>query len=133
MMDMMLTLKVFLKDRRMELNTDKSKILVFNRKGREKKEKWIWNKKGIEEVQVFKYLDFMISSNGNFEKHLKELVRKGRLAAKKVWGLGERICRNDFRRRWNLFRYLIQNVMEYGVEIWEEKLGGENEFRKDHV
>jgi len=44
------------------------------------------------------------------------------MAAKKVWGLGERICRNDFKRRWNLFRYLIQSVMgyvmEYGVEIW---------------
>jgi len=38
-----------------------------------------------------------------------------------VWGLGERICRNDFKRRWNLF--LVQSVMEYGVEIWgwEEK------------
>jgi len=37
MMDMILMilmLKVFLKDRRMELNTDKSKILVFNRKGK---------------------------------------------------------------------------------------------------
>jgi len=41
MMDMMLTLKVFLKDRRMEQNTDKSKILIFNRKGREKMEKWV--------------------------------------------------------------------------------------------
>jgi len=29
MMDMMWTLKIFLKDRRMELDTEKSKILVF--------------------------------------------------------------------------------------------------------
>jgi len=36
-MDMMWTLKIFLKDRRMELNTEKSKILVYNRKGREKR------------------------------------------------------------------------------------------------
>lgn len=40
-----------------------------------------------------------------------------------MWDLGERICRNDFKRRWILFRYLVQSVMEYGVEIWgwEEK------------
>jgi len=45
------------------------------------------------------------------------------MAVKKVWGLGERICRNDFKRRWNLFRYLVQSIIEYGVEIWgwEEK------------
>jgi len=50
MMDMMLTLKIFLKDRGMEFNTEKSKMLVFNREDREKKERWVWNKKEIEEV-----------------------------------------------------------------------------------
>jgi len=33
----MVTLKIFLKDRDMELNTEKSKMLVFNRKRRGKK------------------------------------------------------------------------------------------------
>lgn len=42
---------------------------------------------------------------------------KGRIAAKIVWGLGERICRDDFSRRWVLFKYFVQNVMAYGVEI----------------
>jgi len=28
------------------------------------------------------------------------------MAAKKVWGLEEKICRNDFKRRWTLFRNL---------------------------
>jgi len=43
---------------------------------------------------------------------------KGRRAARKVWSLGEKLCRNDFRRRWILFRYLVQSVRAYGVEIW---------------
>jgi len=37
---------------------------------------------------------------------------------KKVWGLGERMCRNDLIRRWMLFKYLIQSVISYGVELW---------------
>jgi len=85
MLDMMATLKIFLKDRRMELNTEKSKMLIFNRKGREKKEEWLWNKKEIEEIQEFKYLGFIINNRGNYEEHIKELVRKGKMAAKKVW------------------------------------------------
>jgi len=99
-------------------------MLVFNRKSREKKEKWKWKDREIEEVQEFKYLGFVLNSNGNYKEHIKELARKGRLAARKVWGLGERLCRNDFKRRWYLFRYLVQSVMEYGVEIWgwEEKV-----------
>jgi len=122
--DMMATLKIFLKDRGMELNTEKSKMLVFNRKKREKKEKWVWNRKEIEEVQEYKYLGFVLNKNGNHRDQIKELARKGRIAAKKVWGLGERICRNDMKRRWNLFKYLVQSVMEYGAEVWgwDEKI-----------
>lgn len=28
------------------------------------------------------------------------------------------ICRDDFKRRWMLFKYLVQSVMSYGIEIW---------------
>jgi len=45
-------------------------------------------------------------------------MRKGRIPARKVWGLGERMCRNDFTTRWDLFKYLVQSVISYGVEIW---------------
>lgn len=40
-----------------------------------------------------------------------------------MWSLGERICRDDFGRRWKLFKYLVQSVITYGVEMWgwEEK------------
>jgi len=35
---------------------------------------------------------------GNYKKHIKELVNKGKIAVRKVWGLGERLCRNEERR-----------------------------------
>lgn len=41
------------------------------------------------------------------------------MAANKVWGLGENMCRNDFVRL--LFKHLIQSVMAYGVELWKER------------
>jgi len=61
--------------------------------------------------------------NGNYKEHIKKLYGKGRKAVRKVWGLGEKLCRNDFRRRWILFRCLVQSavlqsVIAYGVEIW---------------
>lgn len=59
-----------------------------------------------------------MSRRGDYEEHIRELGRKGRIAARKVWGLGERLCRNDFERRWILFKYLVQSVMTYGTEIW---------------
>lgn len=45
------------------------------------------------------------------------------MTARKIQGLEERICKKDYLRRWMLFKYLVQSVMQYEVEIWgwEEK------------
>jgi len=96
---------------------DKTKVMVFNRGNKEKKESWKWEDKELEEVQTFKYLGFVFNNKGNYKDHIKELSCKGRMAVNRVWGLGERICKNDFCRRWMLFKYLVQSVLSYGVEI----------------
>jgi len=36
-------------------------------------------------------LGFIKSNKGKYREHIKELMRKGILATRKVWGLGERI------------------------------------------
>lgn len=59
----------------------------------------MWENTDLKEVQNFKYLGFVFNRNGGYAEHIKELYRKGRIAANKVWGLGERICRNDFGKR----------------------------------
>jgi len=72
----------------------------------------------------------MISNKRKYREHIKELKRKGMMAARKVWRLGEKICRNDFKRKWILFKYLMQS---HG--IWDENLGMEKsrEVGKDYV
>jgi len=66
--------------------------------------------------EEYKYLGFTISNKGRYEEHIKELRRKSLLTVRKVWSLGERICRNDFKRKWMLF-----STEHYG--IWSENLG----------
>jgi len=69
-------------------------------------------------VQIFKYLGFMFNKKDNYKEHIKELVNKGRIAVRKIWSLGEKMCRNNLIRRWNLFKYLVQSVISYGIELW---------------
>lgn len=116
--NMLGTLKRFLRDRSLRLNTDKTKIMVFNREKKEKRERWTWEGRELEEVQAYKYLGFVFNRNGSYAEQIKELKRKGRLVANMVWSLGERVCKYDYRRRWILFNYLVKSVMEQGVEIW---------------
>lgn len=122
--DMMDTLNRFVKERSVEVNAAK-KVMVFNKSDREKKEEWKWKDKEIEEVKEFRYLGFHMNRKGDFKEHVKELGLIGKIAANRIWGLGERICKDDFGRRGMLFNYLVKSIIEYGVELWgwEERKG----------
>ena len=53
----------------------------------------------MEEVRTFKYLGFILNTEGNYEDHIKELKKKGLAAVKAVWGLEGRACRYDINKR----------------------------------
>lgn len=42
--------------------------------------------KKVEEVQEYKYLDFIFNRKGNYVDHIKEICRKEKMTAKKTWG-----------------------------------------------
>jgi len=73
----------FLAGRKLELCAEKTKMLVFNRKGR-KKRKFRDRKKIIEKIQTFKYLNFMLNKKENYREQIKELARKKRMTVRKI-------------------------------------------------
>lgn len=78
--NMMKRLEKYVKKKKLELNEDKSKVMVMSKGGKRKKVEWKWMEKEIEEVQEIKYLGYMISRNNNDKKHIKELARKANAA-----------------------------------------------------
>lgn len=51
---------------------------IHRRRGsREKKVKWKWKGKVIEEVKRYTYLGYTIQRNGGQEAHVRERVKKG--------------------------------------------------------
>lgn len=62
----------------LELNVEKSKMMRFRkRSGREKKVKWRWKRKVIEEIKKFTYLGYTMQRNGGREARIREILRKG--------------------------------------------------------
>jgi len=77
----------------------------------------MWKGKVIEEVSEFKYLDYVLNKNGGDDGQIRELRKKGNIVMRKVWGLGERIFKDNFRKRMILFRYLVMGVITYRAKI----------------
>ena len=112
-------LERYVSKRKLTLNIDKSKVMCF-KKGRRKKEKekWTWMGKEIEEVDEFKYLGFTFYKNNSKNIHIEKIVKRGVLAIKQVWGLGERTFGEDWKGRIMLFDTLVKSFLLYASEMW---------------
>lgn len=60
------------------------KIVVFNKKDKKRGAIWKWGNKELEKAKVFKCLGFTFNNKGNYTDHIKELSRKGKIAANRV-------------------------------------------------
>ena len=112
MKEMMKNLEKYTKRKKLVLNVEKSKIMVF-RKGRGKKEEavWTWGTEQIQEVKEFTYLGYTFQRNNGPDTHIKERCKKAVLVMRQVWGIGKRLMLM-------LFDYLVKSILFYGVEIW---------------
>jgi len=86
--------------------------------GRRRRVKWMWKGKRIEEVTEFKYLGYAIKKTEGDDGQIRKLKKKGNIIMRRIWDLGERLFKNDFRMRMMLFRYLVLGIIIYGAEIW---------------
>jgi len=112
----------YLKEKKLELSPEKSKVMVFRKKGgREKERYWWWGKERLEEVKEYKYLGYWVSRYGGEMEHVRYRIRKARVAMGWVWSYGERKFKGDVRWRLKLFDSIVKGILLYGVEIWGYK------------
>lgn len=55
--------------------------------------------------------------NGGTEKHILEIIRRATIAMKKIWSIGERLFKNNYRRRMKMFHVLVGSITLYGAEM----------------
>lgn len=69
MRELMKRMKRYIRKKKLLLNTEKSKMICFRRRGgRRKKIEWKWEDQKIEEVKELKYLGFIVKYNGSKEE-----------------------------------------------------------------
>lgn len=109
----------YLEKKGLELNTEKSKIMVFRKgQGRRTRLEFKWKEEVIEEVKEFTYLGYIMKGNNSDEGQIKKLEGKTKSVVGRIWSIGERKFKEDWDKRMRLFDALIESVMMYGAEIW---------------
>lgn len=118
---------------KLQVNTDKSKVIVFNSNGKTFLDEFTYNDSCIETVSHYSYLGIVIKCNGNFNLAINTLMEKARKAyfkIKKTVGLN-----NPCRLLEKLFDTLISPILMYCSEIWgvNSSLRDSEPFEKLHI
>ena len=106
----------FCRDWGLTVNTDKSKVLVFNRPGKLVKTNILYNNTTLENVCNYKYLGLLFNSSGKFEIARKDLVDRGLKAMFKLTSTFKNVQPN-YGTCIHLFDSIVKPILTYGSDI----------------
>lgn len=81
------------------INVEKTKVMRFRKRRKIGKEEWKLNGSEVEEVNEFCYLGYWLQFNGKQNLNVERRIEKAGKIIGKVWGIGIRRFKNDWRRR----------------------------------
>lgn len=116
--DMMKAMHRFAAGRELTINENKSKIMMFRRSGRGSGERtWTVDGRTYEEVSHFRYLGVTLQRSGKYTKHREQTAIQVNKRTTEVWSLGERLFKNNFQIRMQMFQTLVTPIMTYASEV----------------
>lgn len=72
----------------------------------------------MKEIKKVSYLGYKLKSNEGQKAHVRERVKKVMEVMSQVWGIGKRRFRRNWKRRMELFDWLVGSVLGFGAEVW---------------
>ena len=114
----------------MKVNTDKTKIIIFNRTGKVcKRDKFLINGKDTEIKKNHKYLGFLLECNGQFQETINDLANKGKRASYSIYELST-VDYISITTMLDVFATTIKPILLYGSEIWRQQSKNESKIEK---
>ena len=117
---------------KLNINTDKTKIIVFNKTGKiNNDETFIINNKEIEVVKEMKYLGIVFNNNGSFKSAIANLKGK---AIKALFKLFKSFSNTtpDIKTAKHLFDAMIKPILLYNSEIWGSTVCDTNNYSREN-
>ena len=112
-------LSQFAREWHLEINTNKTKVLTFNKSGRITKSIFKFDNTEIENVQKYTYLGVTFAASGTFSYAKHEINNKGLKALYKI-----KKAFSTFHPKTcslvHIFHHTVKPVLLYGAEIWGE-------------
>lgn len=119
MQEMIGKLETYCKTWNLEVNLEKSDIMVFRNGGRpSKKEVWKFNERQVRITNEFKYLGVTFTPTMKFGKHVQNRNIMAKNALNTTWD--SVIGRNDIcmNAKWRLYLSVCRSIQTYAAQVW---------------
>ncbi len=104
---------------KLELNTDKTKVVVFRAGGRlSRLDSWSYNDTPLDIVNCFTYLGINLFYTGSFAKTQLTLAKQGRKAIFSLKKMVKQFSGLDPLVLCDLFDKMVLPILTYGCEVW---------------
>ena len=128
---MLHSLSTYTKDWNLEVNIQKTKIVIFRNGGIVRDtERWVYNGEHIEVLNEFCYLGIVLNYNGKFLVCQKQLARQGKKA---MFAMRSNISDLPLNHctLFSLFDTYVASILSYACEVWGMHAG--NDVEKVHL
>lgn len=116
---MLNTLSLYCKENKLTVNTNKTKIVIFQKAGRKASIRpFEYRGSALETVNKFTYLGVPFSSSGLFNEATSSFTGKARNAMGALWKILTANKLNNWQKRSALFESLVTSVLLYCSGIW---------------
>jgi hypothetical protein len=79
MKEMIKSLGKYVRKKKLEVNVEKTKMMVFNKRKRKSEEnEWNWAGRKIARVKEFKYLGYTFNEKATDKEYIREIVEEGK-------------------------------------------------------
>ena len=111
----------YCKDWDLQVNEDKTKVIVFSKRKVLNSNPYFYNDKQLEIVNEYPYLGILFNYNGNFSKSKSKLVEQARKAMFSVIQKSRKVGLS-ISTQIHLFDTMIAPILMYGCEVWGYRL-----------
>lgn len=101
----------------LDINIDKTKVVIFNKCGKILNYNFSFNSHSIENVQTYKYLGVLFSASGTFSHAKSDLYKRGLKAFFKLKSIFGDLSPN-INTSLHIFDHTVKPVLLYGCELW---------------
>ena len=104
---------------KMEVNMDKSEMMVFRRGGRlSKKEKWYYKGEQVKLTSEYNYLGVILTPQMKFGRHVKARNLKAKNCLNATWKDFLNKKSIALKSKYNLFQSVCRSVQTYAAQVW---------------